>query len=609
MGNIGSGAAGQVVSNSSGIASGAVSNAGLGGLSNSLKTGIAGSLASGVGGLVSSLPGGQFLAPIVQEYVSQFTSTLFGISGGTPIGLATEGVVLANAPTITPTGGPGAGGIAQTGLANTIATEQGFMTSNQNTGQTAANTDAIKQTEQRIQNLTQQGCNEEKKARGEMESLTNLFYKLIPAALKARINATAEIYNKISEYFNKAYQVSPGARGIANTGTPGANNDGESVIAQPNQDIKDSNKEVLNKHVAQGQQNPNPNVKKAAQDAAQAAASVPEFVKQPLLTDQKRTALKDPEQRGNMSPEEYWDSIDRAAEDTRANAYLWLTGNVDNEQRLKNEVGLAQLVAGGGFRDIRECTEFINQQNADPNFVGPPTSAAQFCNPDKWKVKTPGSAVQSTWLKSLLAFWDFLTSSDVHQSDAIKAVADQPVIAIQDLSQPPQGAGSGQGPITPGQDPCPTTDPCPKSGWQPNQINTAGIENAISNSLNNQLDNLLNGGFGGDGDSSGGGSGFNPGDLAAIIGNVAASLPPPPPIQISFTQTKVDNIHSKLGWNAPAATFCKSGNNWVGSEPGIAAETPLGPNGNVTVTHQANATYEISCYNSANADQKQLRLQ
>lgn len=540
-----------ITSNAGNIGLNSISSETWSNLGNSLGT----SLANGVGGMVGSLVGnipvvGGLLAPLADTVATAAMEALLGIPTailGWPV--ADEGLQLEMKF-----------GLGQLGkIENQIA---------QNTAKTNNQNDQMIKQDGDRNNLIQQACTHELATKNATLNLEKLFFILVGDAAKARWLGLVDRYNAFRQFMQTAYQM-PNAP-VGTDGQP----QGQPLI-QPWE-------KVVQDDIKQRQSEELQNAKDSGWTGEEAVKTLVRDQNKPggpTITQEQWNKIRDPEQAQQLAQEStFWSFLGTIYEPWNNNNPSTAAINTRGKQLIASgeaeKYAMAKLQANGGVPDIRTCNV--------PLKTGP--DGKQYCpSGSTWLTMAPGSVILS-YLNSLNSgVINMITNNPNHQSDFINNVPNDYTNQISSLGGNPNTNTVAQQQNSVGSDPCPGTEPCPKSGWQAGQMDVS----AMSDTLQSGIDSA----FGGSSNWSGGsGSGFDFSDFQLPESDTMPT--------INYFRLSEDK--TMLEWWSNFVYQCNAKNDWTGTN--FKTGDILGANGGIIgnaeidlpATHQQ-LNYTIEC--------------
>jgi hypothetical protein len=568
-----------IINSSDGIGFGAISAETWSGIGDSLGTSLAGGVGGMVGNLVGNIPYvGGMLAPLANAVVEEAVLGLLGIFPK-------------------PLGWP----VADEGLQMEIS--QGFQNLGKVEGQIANNTQKnnnqndqmIKQDQDRNA-LIQQACTHEQSIRNATLNQEKMEFILKPDAKKANWLGLVNRWNAFRQFLQTGYKTT-----AAPEGTDGSSQ-GQPLIRPLKQTIAENQDERKREIVDQIQ------TKNSGNWAGDQVAQRLQLMNKnnsnaSTITKEKYDEISNPEtaqQLAQKSTSAYWDSFTGAYAPWNSPAGVLittygqqLTSAGEAEQNTREE-----YLANGGIPNGRVC---------DNEKIGP--DGKKYCPSDAtWQTTVPGSVLLS-YLNSLNSgVVNMITNNPNYQSDFMNYVDNDYTNQISSLGENPNTNTVVQQTSNAGSDPCPGPEPCPKSGWQADQVS----ETAISNMMKSGVDNAFSG-FSNLGDSSGengngnNGGGFQLPDLSDLTNGATQSST----ISITLNQTTRDIASGKettIKWQTNAE-MCFADNDWLSGNLADAhiekkTDDAVETTGQLILQYPAQATvnqeYGITCYESDN---------
>jgi hypothetical protein len=494
------------------------SQQGLANLGNGMKGALAGSLGGIVGGFAGQIPiVGGLVGNLAENMITGVMNEILGVSG--PL----AGV--ANVPTDD--------NEAQSNI------RSGFQEANKIAGETESNTKTSNENEKQLQKTMDEikkveidACTRAKTSARINQRMEEKEFVTDPNARKASFFGLKGAVTAIQEGIRNAYKTSPGVTGVQNT-TPNTQR-GETLVADYEADIEAAEKEGEARALNQVAQSGNP-------DAQTVLRTISSFKDDsPIastMTEGERAALNAPLDPNDTDAT--WAARAKFFEPNN-NPRGLLLRSIEQSNREKLAANLAaqnRYIANQGFRDIRECELWVPDPfspEADPLLGG-------YCA--KWMTLTPGSHTKDNQSSASAAYLNFIASGDEHGEDFANQVIPTLLEESQNLAQ---GVHSQNGASPTGGDPCSPDEPCPQTGWNPNQIeaNVASrlsdynINQSRAQQENSNLPDLPN---------------FELPDLSSLF----------PPLEIEYF--RVDNGPT-LRWAATNAITCQTQNDWLGTD-------------------------------------------
>ena len=204
-----------------------------------------------------------------------------------------------------------------------------------------------------------------------------------------------------------------------------------------------------------------------------------------------------------------------------------------------------------------------------------------------------------------------ITNNDNYQSDFMNYVDNDYTNQISSLGENPNTNTVVQQTSNTGSDPCPGPEPCPKSGWQADQVSETAISNLMESGMENAFSGFNNSGNSSNGNGSGNsGNGFQLPDLSDLTNDNPQSST----ISITLNQTTKDIASGKettIKWQTDAE-MCFADNDWLSGDLADAriekkTDDFVETTGQLILQYptqvKVNQEYGITCYEN-NGDSK-----